>query len=330
VKGLLVRGAGTRACSVETHLDAGGRQQSACRHEWGRGRQKGLRHGVCLILSTFALAAQPGQPAPAQPSYSMQDGNLRPALPGALQGVGIDQRLNSQIPLDIVFRDEAGRSVPLSTFFASKKPVIFAPVYYRCPMLCTQILTGIESSLKAVTFNPGQDFEVVAFSFDPKDTPETAASKRELYIRRYGRPGTANGWHFLTGDAENIKRLCDALGFHVKYDASTDQFAHASAVMIATPTGKLSRYFYGVEYAPRDIRLGLVEASEGKIGSPVDQVLLFCFHYDPATGKYGAIAMGTLRAASALFVLIGGAFLVIVIRREKRHTPGRDRAGQVR
>jgi len=283
-----------------------------------------------LALSVFGAAAQPGQPAPAQPSYSMQDSNLRPALPGALQGVGIDQRLDYQLPLDAVFRDEAGQSVPLSTFFASQKPVILAPVYYRCPMLCTQILTGLESSLKAVSLNPGRDFEVVAFSFDPKDTPETAQSKRELYLRRYSRPGTANGWHFLTGDARNIKLLTDALGFHFKYDPASDQFAHASAVMIATPEGRLSRYFYGVEYAPRDIRLGLVEASRGKVGTPVDQILLFCFHYDPATGKYGAVAIRSLRIFSALFVLVSGAFLVFVIRREKRQKPGRDRAGQIR
>ena len=290
-----------------------------------------MKYGLLLILSASIGLAQPGQPAPAQPSYSMQDGNLRPALPGALQGVGIDQKLDYRLPLDAVFKDESGRSVPLSTFFASKKPVILAPVYYRCPMLCTQILTGLESSLKAVSFNPGRDFEVVAFSFDPKDTPETAASKRELYVRRYARPGTANGWHFLTGDEQNIKRLTDALGFHFKYDPASDQFAHASAVMIATPEGRLSRYFYGVEYAPRDIRLGLVEASKGNIGTPVDQILLFCFHYDPATGKYGALAIGSLRVASALFVLIGGAFLFIVIRRESRHNkPGGIRAGQVR
>jgi len=286
---------------------------------------------VLVAAGALGALAQPGQPAPAQPSYSMQDGNLRPALPGALQGVGIDQRLDRQLPLEAVFRDEAGRNAPLSTFFASKKPVILAPVYYRCPMLCTQILTGLESSLKAVSFNPGRDFEVVAFSFDPKDTPEIAASKRELYLRRYGRPGTANGWHFLTGDAANIKLLTDALGFHFKYDPASDQYAHASAVMIATPEGRLSRYFYGVEYAPRDIRLGLVEASEGKIGTPVDQVLLFCFHYDPATGKYGAIAMGSLRITAALFVLIGGAFLIIVIRRDSRHNKsGGDRATQLR
>jgi protein SCO1/2 len=272
--------------------------------------------------------AQPGQPAPAQPSYSMQDSDLKPALPGALAGVGIDQKLDYQVPLDATFRDEAGRDVALSTFFQAGKPVILALVYYRCPMLCTQILTGLESSLKAVSFNPGRDFEVVSLSFDPKDTPELAAAKKETYLRRYARPGTANGWHFLTGDASNIKTLTDAVGFHFKYDPATDQFAHASAILILTPDGRISRYFYGVEYAPRDIRLGLVEASQGKIGSPVDEVLLFCYHYDPATGKYGAIAMGGLRVASAAFVLICGAFLAVVLRRESRQRkPGTGRAG---
>jgi protein SCO1/2 len=284
--------------------------------------------GILLALAVLPAFAQPGQPAPAQPSYSMQDGNLKPALPGALQGVGIDQKLDYQVPLDVTFRDEAGRDVAFSTFFQAKKPVILALVYYRCPMLCTQILTGLETSLRAVSFNPGQDFEIVSLSFDPKDTPALAAAKKETYLRRYGRPGTQNGWHFLTGDERNIKTLTDAVGFHFKYDPATDQYAHASAVLILTPDGRISRYFYGVEYSPRDIRLGLVEASQGKIGSPVDQVLLFCFHYDPATGKYGAIAMGALRFAAAGFVLICGAFLVIVFRREsRRHKPGEGRAG---
>jgi protein SCO1/2 len=270
------------------------------------------------LCVTAALYAQPGQPAPAQPSYSMQDSNLKPALPAALQGVGIDQRLDGQVPLNLMFRDESGREVPLSSFFYSKKPVILAPVYYRCPMLCTQILTGLESCLKAVSFNPGQEFEVVAISFDPKDTPELAASKKQMYVKRYGRPNTANGWHFLTGDETNIKAFLDAVGYHVKYDPRTDQYAHASGVMIATPEGRLSRYYYGVEYAPRDVRLGLVEASQNRIGSPADQLLLFCFHYDPATGKYGAIAMNMVRFAGAAFSLVGGIFVFIMLRRDVR------------
>jgi len=273
---------------------------------------------LACALAALPAIAQPGQPAPVQPSLSMQDSSLKPALPGALQGVGIDQRLDQQLPLDLTFRDEAGRNVPLSTFFQSKKPVILALVYYRCPMLCTQILNGLESGLKAVSFNPGQDFEILSVSFDPKDTPELAASKKQLYLRRYGRPNSANGWHFLTGDEANIKALTDAAGFHFKYDAKTDQFAHASGIMIATPEGRLSRYFYGVEYAPRDVRLGLVEASENRIGDPVDQILLFCYHYDPATGRYGAMVMNIVRVTAAGFVLISVTFLLIVFRRDLR------------
>lgn len=253
-----------------------------------------------------------------QPSYSLQDANLKPALPGALQGVGIDQKLNTQVPLDLKFTDEAGRQVPLSSFFQPQKPVILALVYYRCPMLCTQILNGVESSLKAVSLTPGRDFEVVAVSFDPKDTPELAASKKQMYLRRYGHPDTANGWHFLVGDSANSKALADAVGFHYKYDPKTDQYAHASGIMVLTPDGHLSKYFYGVEYSPRDLRLGLVEASSDKIGSPVDQILLYCYHYDPNTGKYGALTMRILRTVGAGFVVMCGAFLWIALRKDKR------------
>lgn len=273
---------------------------------------------IGLAIAAMAASAQPGQPAPMQPSLSMQDSNLKPALPGALQGVGIDQKLDEQVPLNVVFRDEAGRPAPLSTYFQTGKPVILALVYYRCPMLCTQILNGLESSLKAVSLNPGQDFEIVSVSFDPKDTPEIAAAKKQMYLRRYGRPNSANGWHFLTGDEANIKALTGAVGFHYKYDPRTDQFAHASGIMILTPGGHISKYFYGVEYAPRDVRLGLVEASENKIGNPVDQILLFCYHYDPATGKYGAVAMNMVRFAGAGFVVICGAFLIVMFRRDFR------------
>jgi len=272
--------------------------------------------GVALVALGSA-AAQPWQPAPAQPS-NMQDADLKPPLPNALVGVGIEQRLDSRLPLDATFRDEAGRTVALSTFFRSGKPVILAPVYYRCPMLCTQILAGLSSALRVVSLDAGRDFEIVAFSFDPKDTAADAASKREMYMKRYARPNTANGWHFLTGDEAQIRALTDALGFHYKYDPKTDQFAHASAVMVATPEGRISRYYYGVEYAPRDMRLGLVEASRGKIGTPVDQLLLFCFHYDPATGKYGAVVMNMVRFAGAAFVLVAGCFMLFAFRRDAK------------
>jgi len=277
-----------------------------------------LSGGLLLFFTALAAFAQPGQPAPMQPSISLQDSNLKPALPGALAGVGIDQKLDSQVPLNLQFVDEYGATVPLSTYFHSRKPVILALVYYRCPMLCTQILNGLESSLKAVSFNPGQDFEIVAVSFDPKDTWQTAAAKKQTYLKRYGRSNTANGWHFLTGDETNIQALTLAVGYHYKYDPATDQFAHASGIMIVTPDGRLSRYFYGVEYAPRDVRLGLVEASRNKIGSPVDQILLFCYHYDPSTGKYGALVMRMVRVAGAGFVLLGAAAILIALKREKR------------
>jgi protein SCO1/2 len=255
----------------------------------------------------------------------LQDSNLRPALPGALAGVNIEQRLDQQVPLDVSFRDEAGRAMPLASFFESGKPVILALVYYRCPMLCTEILTGLESSLKAVSLDAGKDFNVVSISFDPKDTPELAAAKKQMYLKRYNRPNAANGWHFLTGDAANIKALTDAVGFHYKYDPATEQFAHASAIMILTPEGRISKYFYGVDYAPRDLRLGLVEASQEKIGTAVDQILLYCYHYDPTTGKYGAIAINILRGAGGAFVLVGGAILLVFFRRDARAQNGRAR-----
>lgn len=277
-------------------------------------------------LAALVAFAQPGQPAPAQQSYSLKDPTLKAKLPAGLQGVGIEQKLDQLVPLNLTFRDEASRPLPLSTFFHGK-PVLLALVYYRCPMLCTQILNGVVSSLKAVSFNPGQDFEVVSVSFDPKDTAELAAEKKASYLKRYGRANTANGFHFLTGDEASIKALTDAVGFHYRYDPVTDQFAHASGIMILTPEGRLSRYFYGVEYAPRDVRLGLVEASANKIGTPVDEILLFCFHYDPATGKYGVIAVNTLRVAGAGFVLICGGFLLLAFRREHRVARMIRRAG---
>jgi protein SCO1/2 len=273
---------------------------------------------VLALVAAAAVWAQPAQPAPAQPS-AMHNPDSKPApLPAGLQGVTIEQNLNQQVPLNLVFRDEFGRSLPLSTYFSGHKPVLLALVYYTCPMLCNLVLTGMESSLRAISLNPGRDFEVVAVSFDPRDTPEIAAGKRTSYLQRYRRPDTANGWHFLTGDEANIKALTAAVGFRYKLDPVTGQYAHASAIMILTPEGKLSRYFYGVEYAPRDVRLGLVEASQNKIGSPVDQILLFCYHYDPATGKYGAIAMNMVRFAGGTFVLICGTFLLFAWRRDWR------------
>ena len=288
----------------------------------GTRADRGVRPTACLLslamLAASPVCAQPAQPAPAQPS-AMRNPDSKPApLPVGLQGVSIEQNLNHQIPLNLVFRDEFGRALPLSTYFSGHKPVLLALVYYTCPMLCNLVLTGAATSLRAISLDPGRDFEVVAVSFDPHDTPEIAAAKRANYLQRYHRPDTANGWHFLTGDEASIKALTSAVGFRYKLDPATGQYAHASAIMILTPDGKLSRYFYGVEYEPRDVRLGLVEASQNKIGSPVDQILLFCYHYDPATGKYGALAMNMIRFGGATFVLICSTFLLFAWRRDWR------------
>ena len=222
-------------------------------------------------------------------------------LPPALRNIGLDQKLNAQIPLNLNFRDESGQDLPLSTYFGSR-PVVLALVYYQCPMLCTQVLNGMVVSLRGMSLESGRDFEVVTVSIDPTETPQLAAKKKAEYLRRYAK--SADGWHFLTGAEPRIKELAATVGFRYAYDPKTKQYAHASAIMVVTPSGRLSRYFYGIEYPPRDLRLGLVEASENKIGSPVDEVLLYCFHYDPNTGKYSAIVMNIVRLAGGLTLLI--------------------------
>ena len=277
---------------------------------------------VCLLLSAFCFlpsafcllaAAQPGVPMPSSPLYGARNetGSVSTGLPAVLKTVGIEQRLNEQVPLDATFKDEHGQPVRLGDV-AKGKPVVLALVYYSCPMLCNQILNGMLGSLRQVSFNAGEQFEVIAISFDPRETPELAATKKETYVKAYNRPGADAGWHFLTGDDENIKRVTDAAGFHYKWDEKTNQFAHASGIMLLTPEGKFARYFYGIEYPPRDMRLGLVEASENKIGSPVDTLMLYCYHYDPATGKYGAVVMNIMKVAGVITVgLIVGMLLVL-------------------
>ena len=236
--------------------------------------------------------------------------NVRP--PG-LEHVGFEQRLNEQIPPDLAFRDETGKAVQLKDYFG-KRPLILNLVYFRCPMLCGEVLSGLTNSLKLMKFDVGKQFDVLTVSFDPRETPELAAEKKAEYLKRYGRPGAEKGWHFLTGDEANIKALTNAAGFEYQFDPKTGQFAHATAIMVLTPEGKLAQYFYGVEYTPKDLRLGLVEASSGKIGNVVDQVLLYCYHYDPATGKYGAIVMRVMRLAALATILILGTMLVVLFR----------------
>jgi protein SCO1/2 len=237
--------------------------------------------------------------------------------PTPLKEVTIEQKLNSQLPLDAPFRDENGNTVQLGTYFG-KRPVVLALVYYECPMLCTQILNGMVRAAKVLTFTPGKDYDVVAISFDARETSKEAAAKKAVYMTDYGHPETAAGWHFLTGDLDSIKRVTDAVGFRYKWDAHTATFAHASAIYVLTPQGKLSKYFYGIEYSPKDMRLGLVEASQNKIGSAVDQILLFCYHFDPTSAKYTFIALDLLRVAGAATLLGLGGFVFVMLRRERQ------------
>jgi protein SCO1 len=273
----------------------------------------------CLLLFVFCFPAlaQLGQNTMNGPLYGPRPelGASSSGLPVALREVGIDQRLNEQLPLDAQFRDETGREVQLKEYFGSR-PVILVLAYYDCPMLCTQVLNGVVSALRVVQFDAGKEFDVVVVSFDPRETPQLAAGKKDVYMQIYKREGAAKGWHFLTGQPESIKRVTEAVGFRYYWDEETKQFAHASGIMISTPQGKLSHYFYGIEYAPKDVRLSLVEASQNKIGSPVDQLLLYCYHYDPATGKYGMAIMSVVRLAGAV-TIIGILALLIFLRRPR-------------
>ena len=262
---------------------------------------------VGMTLLASLAGAQTMAPAPA--------GIVRAdEKPEILKGVGIEQKLDAPLPLDAPLRDESGAAVRLGDYFG-KRPVVLALVYFNCPMLCTQVLNGLVAALSVMSLEAGRDFDVVAVSFDPRDTPSDARAKKEAYLTRYPRPNAAAGWHFLTGDAASIARITGAAGFGYRFDERLGQFAHASAIMVATPQGRLARYFYGIEYSPRDLRLGLVEASAGKIGTPVDQVLLYCFHYDPAVGKYGAVVIHIVRLAGAATVALLGVSLWLMSRR---------------
>jgi len=260
-----------------------------------------------------------GAVAHAQFQYPTQNIGVRPEL---LKDVGIDQKLNNLVPLDLAFHDETGQTVKLAQFFGNA-PVILSLVYYNCPMLCTQVLNGMERSLKDVPMDIGRQFSVVTVSIDPTERPTLASAKRALYTGLYGRPEATQGWHFLTGDEPQIKQLANAVGFRYAYDSASKQFAHASAIMILTPEGKISRYLYGIQYATRDLRLGLVEASEGKIGTPVDQILLFCYHYDAATGKYSLLISRVLKAAGVFTILLIGFGIFLLARSEHYALPER-------
>jgi protein SCO1/2 len=279
-----------------------------------RGKRFNSISAIRITLAIALLAAS----ASAQINSGVMSppANTRPPL---LQNVGIEQRLDAQVPHDLAFRDEAGKSVRLGDYFG-RKPLILNLVYYNCTMLCGEALAGLASAMRLVKFDVGNEFDVVTVSFDPRETPEMAAAKKIDYVKRYGRANAAAGWHFLTGPAESINALTKALGFQYQYDAKTNQYAHATAIMVLTPQGRISRYFYGVDFPPKDLRMGLVEASQGKIGNTVDAVLLYCYHYNPETGKYGAMVANILRLAAGATILFLGGFLFILWRMDRSVT----------
>jgi len=255
---------------------------------------------LCAALALPALAEEP--------------------VPPGLDGVGIDQHLDAQIPMDLTFKDESGKTVVLRDLIGGK-PTILNFVYYECPMLCTLVINGLVSSMRVLSFDAGKEFNVVTLSIDPKETPDLAAAKKKNVLAEYGRPTAEQGWRFLTGDEASIRRLADAAGFQYKYDPETGLYAHASGLVVVTPSGRVARYFFGIEYAPRDLRLALVEASENKIGTMADTVMLFCYQYDPEKGRYSAAALNLIRLGGIVTVVSIASFIFLARRREVRHAP---------
>ena len=274
------------------------------------------------LTLTVALALAAPATALAQ---SFQVGELpMPVAPralanqktGILKKIGIDQRIGQRLPLNATFTDETGRTVALGDYFG-KRPVLLTLVYYDCPMLCTYVLNGMTAALKSLPFEPGKDFDVVAISIDPKEHFQLARAKKDVYVHNYGRPDTAGGWHFLTGTDPSIRAVADAIGFHYAYDPDLQQYAHGAAIYVVTPKGEVARYFLGLDYPGRDLRLALVEASNNRLGSVVDQALLLCYHYDPTTGKYDASTLFAVRIGFIATVAGLLTFIVVSLRRER-------------
>jgi protein SCO1/2 len=284
---------------------------------------------IAAIFTIFALSgvAQKlehyNSPLYAPKNYDPTE-TTSTGLPAALENVGIDQNLDSQLPLDAEFKDENGNAVKLGQFFGNGKPVVLVFAYYECPMLCNEVLNGMTGSLKGISFNAGKDYDIVAISFDARenDSPNLAFNKRENYIARYDRKDAVGGWHFLTGTQASIDLATKAAGFNYKFDQRTNQFAHSAGIMIVTPEGRLARYFYGVDYSPKDLKFGLIEASEHKIGTPADKLMLYCYHYDPATGKYGLVILNVIRLGGILTILGLGIMFVVFWQRNKHKKAG--------
>lgn len=275
---------------------------------------------ILTVLSLAALLAGPAGPAAAQqrPPDGVVYNTQAAELPEELKEIGFDQRLGEDVPLDLTFRDSNGDRVRLGDYFAAGRPVVLSLVYYECPMLCDLTLSGLAQSLRPLELVIGEDFEVVTVSFDPGEGPEVAAAARQRYVPRYGRETAWDGWHFLTGDDAEIRRLADAVGFRYTYDPETDEYAHAAGLVMLTPGGEVSRYFFGTDHPAKDLRLGLVETADDRIGSAIDQILLYCYHYDPTLGRYSAATLNLVRAAGAVTVLLIVGFIVVMLRRERR------------
>lgn len=270
-----------------------------------------MKRAVQAVAVTAALAPAV---AGAQPPAAGVPSSARPA---PLREVGYDQRLGEQVPLDLVLRDETGAALRLGDAVAGR-PAVLSLVYYECPMLCTLSLNGLVGALATLPFEPGRDFALVTVSFDERERPDQAAQRKRAYLARYKKPGAERAWRFLTGEKAELERLTRAVGFRYAWDEETRQFAHPAGVVVLTPEGRIARYLYGVEYAPKDLRLGLVEAAQGRIGSPVDRLLLYCYQYDPARGRYGAVVLRIVRLAGLLTVAGLGAFVAVSLRRERR------------
>jgi protein SCO1 len=264
---------------------------------------------VALVTASLAFAQAPPRTDVGIPAAER---------PNVIKDIDIEQKLDQQVPLDLAFKDETGRDIKLHEYFHQGRPIILVLAYYECPMLCTQVLNGLVTTLRPLKFNVGQEFDVVVVSFDPKETPGLARDKKAAYVDDYKRPGTERGWHFLTGSQASIEAVTNAVGFKYKYDEAIDQYAHAAGITVLTPEGKVSRYFYGIEYSTRDLRMGLVDASANKIGTLADRVMYLCYHYDPSTGQYGLLTMRLLKAGGLLTMATLGTFWAVMIRRERR------------
>lgn len=273
----------------------------------------------CLLIGFPAAAQSIGGSVQDASGVATHKGELPPIL----RSVGITQRLGAQIPLDATFKDENGNSVFLSSYFG-KQPVVLILAYYRCPMLCSEVLSGAVTALKNVGFEIGKQFQVLTVSFDPRDTPEVATAKKQTFINEYGDPLAATGWHFLTGEKTQIDALANAVGFHYSYDAKTGQYAHAAGLVVISPKGKVAQYFYGVEYPSRDLHLAIVQSSAEKIGSLADEIVLYCCKYDLGTGRYEAVIARVLQIVGAFTILIVGGGLLLFFRMDRGHEVARS------